>query len=249
MNRLASKIKPKSGLAHVAYLGLNILLPALMFVFVRTDFEEVALALILLSKWRMLAVRPRHWAANIRANAVDIMVGVATLTFMVNTSSSLWQLIWAAIYGVWLVVLKPRSDTLSVSAQALAGQVFGLMALFMGWREAPLWGLVISAGLICYLSARHFLTSFEEPYAALFASSWGYFAGALLWVLGHWLLFYGVLAQPTLLLTVIGSGLATLYYLDQYDRLSTLVRRQFIFIMVAIITVVLIFSDWGDKTV
>jgi hypothetical protein len=56
------------------------------------------------------------------------------------------------------------------------------------------------------------------------------------------------LSQPALLLTVLGVGMGTLYYLDETDRLSLLLRRQFVFIMVAVVVVVLIFSDWGDKT-
>lgn len=254
MAGIVARLKPKSGIAHIAYLGLNALLPALMLIFVYINFEQIALALILLSKWRTLAVRPRHWWPNIRANAVDVIVGISVLTFMVNSSSGSWQLLWAVLYAGWLLLLKPRSDMMSISMQALLGQLTGLMALFLGWGDMPLSVLVLSAGLICYCAARHFFTNFEEPYTPLFSHTWGYFAAALVWVLGHWLRFYpdpryGVIAQPTLLLTVIGYGLATLYYLDQNDRLSVVVRRQFIFIMVAIVMVVLIFSVLGDKIV
>jgi hypothetical protein len=83
----------------------------------------------------------------------------------------------------------------------------------------------------------------------MLAYVWGYFGAALTWLLSHWLLFYGVLAQPTLLLSTLGYGLAILYYLDHNDRLSQGLRRQFIFIMTAIVLVVLVFSDWGNKVV
>jgi len=105
------------------------------------------------------------------------------------------------------------------------------------------------SGLICYLAAHHFFDSFDEPYAKLLSYAWGYFGAALVWVLGHWLLFYGVVAQPVLIIGALGFGLATLYYLDHHDRLSQTLQRQFIFIMVAIVLIVLIFSDWGDKIV
>jgi hypothetical protein len=52
-----------------------------------------------------------------------------------------------------------------------------------------------------------------------------------------------------LLLLALGYGLATLYYLDHHDRLSGGVRKQSIFIMIAVVLIVLIFSDWGDKIV
>jgi hypothetical protein len=68
-------------------------------------------------------------------------------------------------------------------------------------------------------------------------------------VLGHWLLYYGVVAQPTLLLCVIGYGLGVLYYLHDNDRLSNLVKREIILIITAVILVVVMFSEWGDKAI
>jgi len=249
MNKLASKIKPKSGFSHVVHLGLTALLPILLYILVRMEFVQLAAALVILSKWRMFAVRPRYWPANVRANAVDIMVGISTVVFMSSTSVGLWQIVWALAYGLWLVFLKPGSSVLLVSAQAMVAQLTALMALFLIWGDAPLLGLVAASWSICYLCARHFFTSFDEPYTSLYSHMWGYFAAALVWVAGHWLLFYGVLAQPSLLLVVIGYGLAAMYYLEQSDRLSDMWRKQFVIMMVAIVVVVLTFSDWGDKAI
>lgn len=250
MNKLAlrtNKLRPKRGFAHVAHIGLNIVLPVLVYVLVRINFAPLAAALIILSKWRMFVVRIRYWPAIFRANAVDIMVGVSIVVFMSATNVALWQVIWAAIYGIWLVLIKPGSSMLKVSLQAAIGQLSALSALFLLSGEMPLYGLVILAWAICYLCARHFFSSFDEPYSLLYAHAWAYFAAALVWILGHWLLFYNVVAQPTLLLTVVGFGLASLYYLDQNDRLSVAWRRQFVLMMVAIVAIVLTFSDWGDK--
>lgn len=245
-------LKPKRGFSHLIHLALTALLPALVFVLVRMHFVQLAATLILLSKWRMFAVRPRYWPANIRANAVDIMVGISSVIFMAHSTSANWQLAWAIAYGLWLVFLKPGSSVFKVSIQAMIGQLAAFMALFLNWGDAPLIGLVVAAWAISYLVARHFFTSFDEARAALYAHTWGYFSAALVWLLGHDLLFYpkqGILAQPTLLLTVIGYGLATLYYLDQKDRLSLFMRRQFIFIMIAIVVVVLVFSNWIDGAI
>lgn len=249
MKSIASIIKPKNGFSNIFHILLMVLLPILMFVLVRIKLAPVAGVLILLSKWRMFAVRPRYWPANIRANAVDLIVGLSILVFMTNTSAASWQLVWSIVYGLWLTVLKPGSSLLSVSLQAAVGQLFGLTAVFMALGAAPAYVLVIVAWAVCYLSARHFFTAFDETHSSLLAHLWGYFAAALTWVLSHWLLFYGLLSQVTLILSVLGFSLATLYYLDQTDRLSLLLRRQFIFIMIAVIVVVLVFSDWGDKTI
>lgn len=249
MKALVAKIKPSGGMAPVLHIGLTILLPLFVFVLVRLNLIGIAAALIVLSKWRMFAVKPRHWPANIRANTIDLIVGLSFLLFMSHTDSQAVQLVWTLLYDIWLAVLKPQAGTLAVSLQAVIGQTVGLSALFLAWGERPLYILVIATWIICYGAARHFLTSFDEPLTRFLSYVWGYFAAALVWLLGHWLLFYGAISQPTLLLSVIGFGATSLYYLEKTDRLSLLLRRQIIFIILAVVVIVLAFSDWGDKTV
>jgi hypothetical protein len=222
----------------------------MVFILVRLDFVQLAVLVIVLSKWRMFAVRPRFWAANIRANAIDLMVGLSIVVFMTHASDSSWlQVVWAALYAFWLLVIKPRASIAWVTLQAFLGQLAALMALYLAWNEASTAVLTLLTGLFCFLAARHFLDMFEEPYAKMLSYVWGYFGAALAWLLSHWLLFYHGLAQTTLLLSTRGYGMAVLYYLDHNDRLNQGLRRQFVFIMLAIVIVVLAFSDWGDKVV
>jgi hypothetical protein len=154
-----------------------------------------------------------------------------------------------ALYAIWLIVIKPASGRLMISVQAMLGQLAALMALFVAWTDGPIYGLTLIAGIICVMAARHFFDAFDEPYSRLLAYAWGYFGAALVWLLGHWLIFYGFISQPTLLLSIIGYGLAGMYYLDHEDKLSPGIRRQLVFIMVAVVVVILTFSDWGDKVV
>jgi len=249
MRPVLTKLTPTRGFSSYLHYALVVLLPIVVFVLVRLDFVLLAFIVVILAKWRMFAVRPRFWPANIRANAIDIMVGVSIVIFMHDASSAVVQLIWALVYGFWLLVIKPRSSVQAVSLQAGLGQFAALSALYVAWDDGPVAGLSIITGLICYLAARHFIDSFDEAYARLLCYTWGYVAAALAWLLGHWLLYYQFVAQPTLLLSAIGYGLAALYYYDHYDRLNTMLKRQFIFIMLAIVLVVLTFSDWGDKVV
>jgi len=249
MRPLVEKIKPVNGISYILHIGLLLLFPMALFVLVRLDFVQLAYILVLLSKWRMFAVRPRFWPANIRANSIDIIVGISALVFMTHTSGALWQFVWAIAYGLWLIFLKPGSSVFMTSLQAGVGYLVGLMALYFALGSAPLFVLVLGTGGLSFLAARHFFDSFDEPYARLLSFLWGYFGAALVWLVGHWLLFYGLVAQPTVLLVALGSGLATLYYLDHFDKLSVLMRRQFIFIMIAIVVLVLALSNWGSKIV
>ena len=240
MRPLIAKIKPANGFSRVAHVGLNILLALLVFVLVRIDFVQLALAIILLSKWRMFAVRPRFWPANIRANSVDIIVSASILLFMVHAGTSWLQLGWTLAYVLWLLVIKPASSALMISLQAMTGLLFGMTALFLGWGDGALYWLVLSTSLVAYLVARHFLDAFDEPYAKLLSYLWAYFTACLTWILSHWLLFYGFLAQPTLLLTALGYGLAALYYLDHNDRLSKIARLEIMVTTFAIIIAVVV---------
>jgi len=197
----------------------------------------------------MFAVRPRFWAANIRANSVDLMVGISVVLFMVNSGSLLIQAIWTLLYIIWLLAIKPARSSLFVMLQAFIAQFVALSALYLVWTDGPTAVLTLLTGLICFSAARHFFDTFNEPYARMLSYAWGYFGAALAWLLSHWLLFYVVVAQPTLLLSTIGYGLAVIYYLDHTDRLSKGVRQQFMFVMLAIVVVVLAFSDWGDQVI
>jgi hypothetical protein len=249
MRPLIAKIKPVRGTSAFLHYVLVCVFPVLVFLLVRRDFVPLAALLIILSKWRMFAVRPRFWLANIRANAIDIIFGIAIMTYMTQTGSLFWQIIWVVVYELWLVVLKPRSGLLSTSAQALVGFFAGLMALYLALGAASAYQLVLATGLLCYLAARHFFDSFDEPYARLLAYTWGYFGAALAWLLSHWLLFYGPVSQVTVLLVSIGVGLAALYYFDHFDRLTPTLRRQCLFVMSAVIILVLALSNWGNKIV
>ncbi len=247
--KLRAKVKPTKGYAYFFHLLLSGAFPVLLYVLVRMEFAQVAMLVVLLGKWRMFAVRPRFWPAIVRANSVDILVSLSSVVFMSQTDEPWIQIFWAALLVVWQVGIKPLKTTFGVSVQAITGQAYALAAFYIAWPDAHLAWVVIATGSICYLSARHFLANFDEVFAPLYANVWGYFAASLAWVSAHWLLYYGTIAQPVLLLCVLGFGLGGLYYLQEVDKLSDYLRRQILVIMIAIVVVVFLFSDWGSKIV
>lgn len=244
-HKISVNLKPAGGFSAILHILYRVALPIAVFILVRLDIGLwLPILVIMLSKWRIFAVRPRFWPANLRANAIDIIVGISIVLFLSNTDSMNIQVFWAVLYGLWLVFIKPRSAILYVSLQAAIGQFCGLMALFLVRSDRPLYELVFLAGLLCYLSARHFFDSFNEPYAKMLAYIWGYFGAALLWVLGHMLVVYpkpdGVVAMPTLMLSAIGYCLAAVYYLEHFDRLSRLVKRELLFLCASIVLILIV---------
>ena len=241
--------KPTGGYASFVHIILTAILPLLVFVFVRLGFGWIAILLVLLSKWRMFSVKARHWAANIRANAVDIFVGLSFVTFMVSTDVMSLQLFWAALYAVWLLLIKPQSTVLWIGVQSLLAQMLALIAVFYYYSESSTMVLVLLTWVICYLCARHFLTAFDESMSRATSYAWAFFAASIAWLSGHWLIFYGAIAQPALLLSVLSYGLAAMYYLEHTDRLTKNIRRQFIAVMFMVVIFLIVFSEWSDKTI
>lgn len=239
-----ANVSRANGLSTLLHLGFQLLLPFVMLILIRGSFVIPALILMLLSKWRMLAVQPRFWPVNIRSNAVDIIVGLSAVVFIMSVETGWMALIWTVLYSVWLIYLKPLNTTFGISLQAGLSQLAGLSALFVYAAEAPIYVLVFATGLICYFVAHHFFTAFDEAYTRLLSYAWAYFGAAIVWVLAHWLLFYGVVSQPTLILVVLSYGIAVLYYLDHHERLGSSLRRQTLIIMLAIILLIIFLSKW-----
>ncbi len=244
-DKIKNRIKPAAGIAPLIHVAFRIALPVAVFVLSSISLSIwVPLLVIFLSKWRIFAVRMRFWPANLRANAIDIMVGVSIVIFMAHTDSLGIRLIWAVVYCLWLLFIKPRSGIPPVSIQSGIGQLAALSALYLAWSEGPLLGLVFATGLICYLSARHFFDSYNEPYAKMLSYLWGYFGAATMWVLGHLLVVYpradGRIAMPTLLLSVVGYTLGAIYYLEHFDKLSLTVKRELLYLCGGIVLILLI---------
>ena len=241
--------KPKGRFAHLLHILLIAVLPALVYVLVRLEFVAFAFAIILLGKWRMFAVKVRHWPANIRSNAVDILVGLSTVVFVSLSHANWLQILWVFLYALWLLFIKPRSTELWVGTQALIAQTMSLVAIFLVWNEASETGLTFAVWTVTYLCARHFLGAFDEAMSRGSAYVWAFFAAALTWLSSHWLLYYKAISQPALILTVIGYSMAAMYYLQHTDRLKKGVRRQFVLLMVAIVLFILVFSDWSGEII
>jgi hypothetical protein len=243
--QIRHRLRPAQGFAHYFHLGLVAVVPIIVYILVRIDLVNVAFAIILLSKWRIFAVRPRHWLAHIRTNAVDIIFSLSMLAFIATSESMFVQLVWVVLYEAWILFIKPGISKESVSVQALIATLVGTVAIFRAFPELPLGAYIIVMAGIAYTTARHFFNSFEEPNRQAYSLVWASFVATLTWLLGHWILFYGPVPQIAILTSVLGYGVATLYYLSDSDRLSTSLQRQIVFIVLVLVTVILTLSKWS----
>ncbi len=207
-------VRRRSLLSEVIYILLNIALAtAVLILTVSTGTPWLAITLVLLSKWRILAVRPRYWFAHIEANVVDIIVsvGVVLLIYLAGQTpgdnSLAIQIGLSVLYASWLLLLKPRSKRSYVAVQAAVAMVVGSMALESFSYEWPSSLVVLVLWVIGYSCARHVLVSHSDSDARFLSLAWGFVFAEIGWLTYHWTIAYSLpyagmvqLPQATLLL-------------------------------------------------
>lgn len=214
--------KRRSRLSEAVYVALNIgFVVSIFLVAVNGLSIWIALGLVLLSKWRAFAVRPRFWFANLVANTVDIVVGLSIVVLMyANTLVGLPVLVWvqvflAVLYVVWLLFIKPRSNRAMVAVQAGTSVFLGVTALSMvsyGWDAAF---FVLAMWVIGFCAARHVLGSYDEPMTNLYALIVGLVFAEIGWVGYHWLFAYTVPGLGELKLSQLAIFLSLLCFVAE----------------------------------
>lgn len=229
---LIKSVTRRSRLSEIIYTLLNIAYAALLLFLVRSfDPPYLAFLVVALSKWRIFAVRPRFWYANLQANLIDAIVGVSTVTLLwAATGQTAVQFGLAILFAVWLLVVKPRSKRFWVLLQAGIGQFIGIMALFTVGYSMPVIVVTVVAWLIGYASARHALSTYDtETEGTLLAIIWAFVVAEVSWLMYHWTIAYTLsgevkLPQITLVLAVLGFVVMRFY--DNHHRNHGVVRWQ-----------------------
>lgn len=222
MDLLKVSRKRNTKISNAAYVALNIGL-ALGVLFAVLSFETVwvALVLTLVSKWRVLAVRPRFWMTNILANMVDVIVGVAHVLLVYGAIGSLWiQLALTAIYIVWLLVIKPRSRRLYVTLQAGFAVFYGVTTLSFVAYDTHLLLFVLGMWVIGFSAARHVLMSYDDGLVTVLSLIWAFVFAELGWLGYHWLFAYTLPSVAEVKLVQLAVIATTLSFLAQqvYDN-------------------------------
>lgn len=213
-------VSRRSFLSEVVYTVLNIALALGVVLIVHaTQSPWLAICLVILSKWRVLAVRPRYWFVNVQANLVDFIVSISLIVFLYTTDvgaaepSQKFFILSALtlLYIGWLLFLKPRSKRIYVAAQAGVALFTGTTALFIVAYAWPASAIVLLMWLIGYTTARHILSSYDETHILFLSLVWGLFLAELGWIAYHWTVAYTPLgvqsvAFPRVALTVFCIG-------------------------------------------
>lgn len=209
--------KRRSLVSEIVYVMLNVgLAAALLLIVWVVESPLPAFALVLLSKWRVFAVRPRFWLAHVQANMVDLIVsaGVVVLLYTAGGSGGgegmAFQILLTILYSVWLLLLKPRTKRTFVVAQAAIALVVGSIALYSVAFDWPSSVVVIGMFILGYSVARHVLSAYSDNDLMTMSLIWGFVTAQIGWLSYHWLIAYEIpfvaavkIPQATIILLAI----------------------------------------------
>lgn len=244
----------RSVLSETVYVLLNILMAvAILVVVIVIESPLPAFALVLLSKWRVLAVRPQHWPAHIVANSVDIIVSLGYVVFLsAATGALLAQIGLTALYIAWLLLLKPRSKRLLVTAQAGVATFVGVSALMQvsyDWWDVA---VVLAMWVIGCAAARHVLTAYQEPHFRVLSLIWGLIMAEIGWLVYHWSFAYDLritgdlkLSQAAIIATLL-AFLAERTYASYHRHNSVQVADIILPVLLVISSIGLLLTVFGQ---
>ena len=206
--------KRRTRLSEAAYILLNVGFAVAIFVTaLLIQSPWLSLLIVVVSKWRALAVRPRFWFANLVANMVDITVGVSVVGLLYAASGSFWlQCIITVLYIGWLLFIKPRSRRSYVAIQAGIAVFLGVTVLSIVSFSWDSIFFVIVMWVIGYVATRHVLGSYEEPHTTLYSMVAAFAFAELGWIGFHWLVAYPLPGFESIQLSQLAL-LVTLYCL------------------------------------
>ena len=204
--------KSRNALSNILHIAMNILLGVgSVFATIISGSWIIGFILVLLSKWRMFAVRPHYLWLNVKSNLVDLIVGfsIVLLAFFAGTSVLPIHYILSAVYILWLTVVKPRTTETWNLIQAL-------FAIFIGTTAVTILSASVNSVLISLLefvvgygAARHVLAQNnnmnDRGYPALI---FGVFFAEIALLCHSWLIVYTfidiglIIPQLAIILTI-----------------------------------------------
>ena len=213
--------KSRNALSSFLHAVLNILLGiGSVFATIVSGSWIIGFILVLLSKWRMFAVRPHYLWLNIKSNLVDLIVGfsVVLLAYFSGTTVLPVHYILSATYVLWLTIIKPKTSETWNLVQALSAVFLGTTAVTILAAHIDSSLLALLEFIIGYGAARHVLaqnnnmTMSGYP-ALLFGALFAEIA-----VLCHsWLIVYAfmqlgiIIPQLTIILTIFAFMTERIY--------------------------------------
>ena len=203
--------KSRNIASDAVHVFLNILLGiGAVLVTVFSGSPAFGVILVLMSKWRIFAVRRRFVWVNIKSNLVDLIVGLSIVVLAYYAGSALMPVhfILMLIYVMWLLFLKPLSSESANSIQSLIAVFLGISASTIMTSTMNSVVAVLLAFLIGYAASRHVLVQANDKDFTLTTLVCGLVFAEVAWLCNSWSIIYtfgasGIrIPQEALILTI-----------------------------------------------
>ena len=205
--------KSRNALSSVLHVILNVVLGVgSVFATIVSGSWLIGIILVIVSKWRMFAVRPRFWFLNLKSNLVDLIVGssLVLLTYFSGTTLLPVHYLLAALYVLWLVIIKPITSETGNLIQSIFAIILGTSASVIIAASLDSALLVLLEFIIGYAASRHVLCQNNSKTEFGFASLLcGLIFSEIAWLAHSWLIVYSfsstgiILPQLSLILAII----------------------------------------------
>lgn len=185
--------KSRNIASSMVHVFLNILLGVgAVLITVLSASPVLGLLLVLVSKWRVFAVRGRYLWLNIKSNLVDLIVGVSVvlLAYYAGPEFLPVDFLLAGFYCVWLLFIKPMSSERAALAQSLIAVFLGMSAAAIMAANLDTIVLVLMAFLVGYAASRHVLVQSSDKDFTLTTLVCGLVFSEIAWLCQTWSIVY-----------------------------------------------------------
>ena len=185
--------KSRNIMSTMVHVFLNLLLGiGSVLITVLSGSPLLGLILVIASKWRVFAVRARYLWTNIKANLVDLIVGISVvlLTYYAGPAFLPVDFLLMAFYCLWLIVIKPLSSEVATLAQSLIAVFFGISAATIMTANLDPIVLILLAFLIGYAASRHILIQSNDKDFTLTTLVCGLVFAEIAWLCYSWSIIY-----------------------------------------------------------
>ena len=198
--------------SSILHVVLNIALAVISILITwSTGSPLIGIILVVLSKWRMFAVRPRYWGVNLKANFVDLIVG-NSIILIAYCSGRVFlpiHVILMVLYAIWLIVIKPRSTEAAANLQSLIAIFFGTISTTLMTASANSIFMAAGGFLLGWAAARHILVQGDDKDYNIIILAGAIISAEIHWLCHSWLIVYSfnetgiIIPQLTIILTIV----------------------------------------------
>lgn len=246
--------KSRNAMSSFLHILLNVFLGVIsIFITVISGSWLLGIGLVIVSKWRIFAVRPRYWLTNLKSSLVDFIVGSSLVLIAYSSGTNLLPLdfVLSAIYIIWLVFIKPKEKSPYPLIQSLFAVFLGSTAAILLTSSVDPIIFIILEFIVGASASRHIYAQSATRDNSILVLSNGLLCAEIAWLCHTWMIYYAfgstgiIIPQFSIIITLVAFVLAKISYnMSRHDGKIILkeILPSIIFSLLTIIIIIIFFS-------